>query len=195
MSGDFWRYLKLTAITDPQKRAEIMASIHDKLGRVRKPRVHISYEVETEGATVKKELPFVVGVMGDFSGDPTSPLKSLKDRKFVQIDRDNFNSAMARMTPGVNLKVENTLAGDGSEMAVDLKFSNMDDFNPENIVQQVDPLKKLQETRDQLRDLLTKADRSEDLENVLEKVLSDDAALKSVSGDLGVDADAPKENA
>jgi len=168
-----------------------MASIHDKLGRVRKPRVHISYEVETEGAMVKKELPFVVGVMGDFSGDPTSPLKSLKDRKFVQIDRDNFNSAMARMTPGVNLKVENTLAGDGSEMAVDLKFSNMDDFNPENIVQQVDPLKKLQETRDQLRDLLTKADRSEDLENVLEKVLSDDAALKSVSGDLGVDK--PKE--
>jgi len=168
-----------------------MASIHDKLGRVRKPRVHISYEVETEGAMVKKELPFVVGVMGDFSGDPTSPLKSLKDRKFVQIDRDNFNSAMARMTPGVNLKVENTLAGDGSEMAVDLKFNNMDDFNPENIVQQVEPLKKLQETRDQLRDLLTKADRSEDLENVLEKVLSDDAALKSVSGDLGVDA--PKE--
>ena len=165
-----------------------MASIHDKLGRVRKPRVHISYEVETEGATVKKELPFVVGVMGDFSGDPTSPLKSLKDRKFVQIDRDNFNSAMAKMTPGVNLKVENTLAGDGSEMAVDLKFSHMDDFNPENIVQQVDPLKKLQETRDQLRDLLTKADRSEDLENVLEKVLSDADALKAVSSDLGTDA-------
>ena len=165
-----------------------MASIHDKLGRVRKPRVHISYEVETEGATVKKELPFVVGVMGDFSGDPTTPLKSLKDRKFVQIDRDNFNGAMAKMTPGVNLKVENTLAGDGSEMAVDLKFSHMDDFNPENIVQQVDPLKKLQETRDQLRDLLTKADRSEDLENVLEKVLSDADALKAVSSDLGTDA-------
>jgi len=164
-----------------------MASIHDKLGRVRKPRVHISYEVETEGAMVKKELPFVVGVMGDFSGDPTSPLKSLKDRKFVQIDRDNFNGAMARMTPGVNLKVENTLAGDGSEMAVDLKFSSMDDFSPERIVDQVEPLKKLQETRDQLRDLLTKADRSEDLENVLEKVLSNEDNLKSVSGDLGVE--------
>lgn len=168
-----------------------MASIHDKLGRVRKPRVHISYEVETEGATVKKELPFVVGVMGDFSGDPTTPLKSLKDRKFVQIDRDNFNSAMARMTPGVNLKVENTLAGDGSEMAVDLKFSSMDDFSPEKIVQQVDPLKKLQQTRDQLRDLLTKADRSEDLENVLEKVLSNDENLKSMSSELGTDQ--PKE--
>lgn len=169
-----------------------MASIHDKLGRVRKPRVHITYEVETEGAMVKKELPFVVGVMGDFSGDPTTPLKSLKDRKFVQIDRDNFNSAMARMTPGVSLKVENTLAGDGSEMAVDLKFSSMDDFNPENIVQQVEPLKKMQQTRDQLRDLLTKADRSEDLESVLEKVLSNEESLKSVSSELGIED--PKED-
>jgi len=165
-----------------------MASIHDKLGRVRKPRVHISYEVETEGAAVKKELPFVVGVMGDFSGDPTTPLKSLKDRKFIQIDRDNFDSILARMTPGVNLKVENTLAGDGSEMAVDLKFSSMDDFSPESIVNQVDPLKKLQETRDQLRDLLTKADRSEDLESVLEKVLSDNDSLKALSEELGVEA-------
>ncbi|HFE39612.1 MAG TPA: type VI secretion system contractile sheath small subunit [Gammaproteobacteria bacterium] len=170
----------------------MMASIHDKLGRVRKPRVHITYEVETEGAMVKKELPFVVGVMGDFSGDPTTPLKSLKDRKFVQIDRDNFNSAMARMTPGVSLKVENTLAGDGSEMAVDLKFSSMDDFNPENIVQQVEPLKKMQQTRDQLRDLLTKADRSEDLESVLEKVLSNEESLKSVSSELGIED--PKED-
>ena len=129
--------------------------------------------------------------MGDFSGDPTTPLKSLKDRKFVQIDRDNFDSIMARMTPGVNLKVENTLAGDGSEMAVELKFNSMDDFSPEKIVAQVDPLKKLQETRDQLRDLLTKADRSEDLENVLEKVLSNADNLKSISEELGVEA--PKE--
>ncbi len=164
-----------------------MASIHDKLGRVRKPRVHISYEVETEGAAVKKELPFVVGVMGDFSGDPTSPLKPLKDRKYIQIDRDNFDSILSRMTPGVNLKVENTLAGDGSEMAVNLKFNSMGDFSPEAIVNQVDPLKKLQQTRDQLRDILTKADLSEDLENVLEKVLTDDANLKSVSADLGIE--------
>ena len=78
-------------------------SIHDKLKRVRKPRVHITYEVETEGAMVQKELPFVVGVLGDFSGNPTEPLKPLKDRKFVQIDRDNFNDVMARMTPGLEL--------------------------------------------------------------------------------------------
>src|ERR1700694_805786 len=105
-----------------------MPSIHDKLERVRKPRVHISYQVETEGAVVEKELPFVLGVLGDFSGNPTEPLKPLKDRKFIQIDRDNFNDIMARMTPGLNLRVENTLAKDGSELAVQLKFKSMDDF-------------------------------------------------------------------
>src|SRR5436305_12998194 len=83
-------------------------SLQKKLDRVRKPRVHITYDVETEGAAVTKELPFVVGVLGDFSGQPTEPLKPLKDRKFIQIDRDNFNDVMARMTPGLNLKVKNT---------------------------------------------------------------------------------------
>src|SRR3954468_7863567 len=146
-------------------------SINEKLSRVRKPRVHIKYEVETEGASVEKELPFVVGVLGDFCGQPTGPLKPLKDRKFIQIDRDNFNDVMARMTPGLNLKVKNTLKDDGSELGVQLKFGSMDDFNPENVAQQVDPLKKLLETRDKLRDLLTKIDRSEDLEVLLEKVL------------------------
>src|SRR5947209_1673898 len=100
-------------------------SIHNKLERVRKPRVHIKYEVHTGDATVEKELPFVVGVLGDFSGNPTTPLKPLKDRNFIQIDRDNFNEVMARMTPGVNLKVENTLKGDGSEMGVQLKFNSI----------------------------------------------------------------------
>ena len=95
-----------------------MVSMHDKLKKVRKPRVHITYDVETEGAMETKEIPFVVGVMGDFSGDPTEPLKSLKDRKFVQIDRENFDDVMRRMTPGVNMKVKNTLKGDDSEMAV-----------------------------------------------------------------------------
>jgi type VI secretion system protein ImpB len=160
-------------------------SIHNKLERVRKPRVHLMYEVETNGAMVTKELPFVVGVLGDFSGTPTEPLKPLKDRKFVQIDRDNINEVMARMTPGVNLKVENTLKGDGSEMAVPLKFGAMDDFSPEKIVQQVEPLKKLQETRDKLRDLLTKVDRSEDLEELLAKVMQNQDELKKLQGELG----------
>ena len=160
-------------------------SIHDKLKRVRPPRVHITYDVETEGAVVQKDLPFVVGVLGDFSGDPTEPLKPLKDRKFVQIDRDNFNDVMARMTPGLNLKVENTLKGDGSEMGVQLKFKSLDDFEPANVVKQVDPLRKLLETRDKLRDLLTKVDRSEDLENILEQVLENTDQLKKLSAELG----------
>jgi len=170
-----------------------MASIHDKLGRVRKPRVHISYEVETEGGTVTKELPFVVGVMGDFSGDPTQPLKPLKDRKFVQIDRDNFDSVMARMNPGLKMKVENTLAGDGSEMAVDLKFNSMADFEPESVVGQVEPLQKLRETRDRLRDLMTKVDRSEDLEALLEKVLKNQGDLDKLSAELGLNESGKEE--
>jgi type VI secretion system protein ImpB len=155
-----------------------MASIHDKLQRVRRPRVHITYAVETEGAVVQKELPFVVGIVGDFSGNPTEPLKPLKDRKFVQIDRDNINEVMARMTPGLSLKVDNTLTSDGSQMAVDLKFRSMDDFDPGSVVDQVEPLRKLLETRNKLRDLMTKVDRSEDLESLLEQVLQNDEELK-----------------
>jgi type VI secretion system protein ImpB len=161
------------------------SSIHDKLERVRKPRVHITYQVETEGAMVEKELPFVVGVLGDFSGNPTQPLKPLKDRKFIQIDRDNFNEIMARMTPGLNIKVENTLKGDGSEMAVGLKFNSMDDFEPGNVVKQVEPLRKLLETRDKLRDMLTKVDRSEDLESLLERVLQNSEDLKKLQAEMG----------
>lgn len=163
-------------------------SVHDKLKRVRKPRVHITYEVETEGAVVVKELPFVVGVLGDFSGNPTEKLKPLKDRKFVQIDRDNINDVMKRMTPGLNLKVKNTLKGDDSDMSVQLKFESMDDFEPASVVKQVDPLRKLLETRDKLRDLLTKVDRSEDLENLLEGVLKNTDELKRLAGELGVSA-------
>ena len=163
------------------------ASVHDKLNRVRKPRVHITYEVETEGAQVERELPFVVGVMGDFSGDPTQPLRPMGERKFIQIDRDNFNDVMARMTPGVKLKVDNTLAGDGSQMAVDLKFNSMDDFEPAKIVDQVPALKALMETRNKLRDLMSKVDRSEDLENLLEQVLKNEDELKTLSGQLGLD--------
>jgi type VI secretion system protein ImpB len=162
------------------------ASIHDKLARVRKPRVHITYEVETEGAVVEKELPFIVGVVGDFSGNPTQPLKPLKDRKFIQIDRDNFNEVMQRMTPGVNMRVDNTLKGDGSQFGVSLSFSSIEDFEPGRVVQQVDPLRKLLETRDKIRDLLSKVDRSEDLEGILERVLQNTDELKKLGSELGV---------
>jgi len=162
-------------------------SIHGKLNRVRKPRVHISYEVETDGAQIERELPFVVGVMGDFSGDPTVPLKPIAERKFTAIDRDNFNDVMARMAPGLNLKVDNTLADDGSMMAVNLKFNSIDDFDPARVVDQVPALKSLLETRNKLRDIMSKADRSDELEGLLEKVLQNEAELKALSGQLGLD--------
>ena len=167
-------------------------SIHDKLKRVRKPRVHITYDVETNGAVQEKEIPFVMGVMGDYSGDNTENKKTLKDRKFSQVDRDNFNEVMHNIAPQVNMKVENTLEGDGSEMSVSLDFKNMEDFEPQNIVEKVDPLKKLMETRNKLRDLLTKADRSEDLENLLEEVLSSTDALAALQGELGTDEEDKK---
>lgn len=163
-----------------------MNSVHDKLKRVRKPRVHITYEVETEGAVEDKELPFVVGVMGDFSGHPTKKLKALKDRKFVNIDRDNINDVMKQMNPGLNIRVENTLKGDGSEMGVQLKFESMEDFEPARVAQQVEPLKNLLTTRDKLRDLLTKVDLSDDLETVLEDVLKNTDDLQKLSGELGL---------
>ena len=160
-------------------------SIHDKLKRVRKPRVHITYDVETNGAVAEKEIPFVMGVMGDYSGDNTNK-KPLKDRKFSSIDRDNFNEVLRNVAPKVQMKVENTLEGDGSEISVDMDFKSMEDFEPHKVVENVEPLKKLLETRNKLRDLLTKADRSEDLETVLEEVLSNSEAMTALSGELGV---------
>lgn len=164
-------------------------STQQKLSRVRKPRVHITYDVETEGAVVQKELPFVVGVVGDFSGDPTEPLKPLRDRKFIQIDRDNFNDVLARMTPGLKLKVDNTLADDGSQLPVELAFKSIEDFEPSAVVAQVEPLRKLLETRNKLRDLASKIDRSDELEGLLEKVLQDSGQLNQLSSELGVDTE------
>ena len=161
------------------------ASVHDKLARVRKPRVHITYEVETEGAQIVRELPFV---MGDFSGDPTAPLQSMTDRKFVQIDRDNFNDVMARMNPGLKMRVDNKLTEEGGQMAVDLKFNAIEDFEPARVAQQVPALRALMETRAKLRDLMSKVDRSEELEGLLEKVLQNENELKTLSGQLGLES-------
>ena len=161
-------------------------SIHDKLKRVRKPRVHITYDVETNGALDKKEIPFVMGVMGDYSGDNTETKKQLKDRKFSQIDRDNINEVMSNISPQLSMKVDNTLANDGSEMQVNLNFKTMEDFEPHRVVAQVESLSKLMEARNKLRDILTKADRSEKLEELLEDVLSSTESFKSISDELGV---------
>ena len=162
------------------------ASIHDKLNRVRKPRVHITYDVETEGAQIVRELPFVVGVLGDFSGDPTQPLRPLGERKFIQIDRDNFDDVMKRLTPGLQLRVESKLGGDGGTMPVDLRFNSIEDFEPARVLDQVPSLKALLDTRNRLRDLMSKADRSEELEKLLETVLKNPGDLDKLSSELGM---------
>ncbi|MGF1725738.1 type VI secretion system contractile sheath small subunit [Photobacterium nomapromontoriensis] len=161
-----------------------MGSIHGKLSRVRKPRVHITYDVETEGASLKKELAFVVGVMGDFAGQNVDALKPIKDRRFIQIDRDNFDDVLNRMNPKLKFRVDNKLTADDTQLDVNLTFSSMADFEPAAIVNQVEPLRKLMETRNKLRDLMTKVDRSEDLENLLETVLNNTADLQKLSDEL-----------
>lgn len=163
-------------------------SIHGKLQRVRRPRVHIKFDVELEDGVPMNELPFVVGVMGDFSGDATKELPKLKDRKFIEIDRDNFDEVLKRQNVGLNLRVENTLADDGSEMPVQLKFESMDDFSPANVAEQVPALKKLLETRSKLNELLTKVDLSDDLEKLLGQILQNTEDQKSLATDLGIEA-------
>src|SRR5271166_5666227 len=158
-------------------------SIQRVLQKIRPPRVRISYDVQIGNATEKKELPFVVGVMGDFSGDPTQPLKSLADRKFIEISRDNFDAVLNRMTPGLNLRVKNTLEDDGTEMAVQLKFQSMMDFEPARIVEQIKPLKELMEARRKLTELKTKVDLAPNLENHLQELLSNPDKLKKAASD------------
>src|ERR1700693_100870 len=117
-------------------------STQHKLDRVRSPRVHITYDVETGGAIELKELPFVVGVLGDFTGQPTEPLPKLKERKFIEVNPDNFDSVLEGMKPHLAFSVENKLAesADAPQLKVDLHFKNMDDFEPENVAKQVKPL-------------------------------------------------------
>lgn len=157
--------------------------------RVRKNRVSITYDVETNGAVETRELPFVVGVIGDFAGNkPEGKRQPMEEREFAQIDKDNFNTVMGRIAPELSIKVDNTLSdaeGD-SELQVDLKFRTMKDFEPEQIVSQVEPLRKLLETRNNLKVLLSKADRSKDLEKLLQDVLQDTDALSSLSKELGL---------
>ena len=146
------------------------------------------------------DLPFVIGVMGDFSGDPRGELKSLDDRKFTQIDRNNFDEVLRKMQPGLDLRVENTLEGDDSELAVSLNFESMDDFDPTNVAKQIPALKSLLDTRGKLRDLITKIDRSPELEKLLTQVLQNQDDLTKLSSELGIGgggdaapADAPAE--
>ncbi|HSK73451.1 MAG TPA: type VI secretion system contractile sheath small subunit [Pyrinomonadaceae bacterium] len=161
-------------------------SLQHKIDRVRPPRVQITYDVEVGGAIELKELPFVVGVMGDFVGKPEDPLPPLKERKFVEIDPDNFNQVLAGMKPRLAYSVENKLQNDGSRLGVDLNFSNIEDFEPDSVVQQVEPLRKLVEARKKLADLRSKMDGNEKLENILEDIISSSDKQKELSNALGL---------
>jgi type VI secretion system protein ImpB len=162
-------------------------SAQKKLDKVRKPRIHITYDVETEGGTEKKELAFVAGVMGDYTGNaPTKEKKSLKERSFIEVDADNFDDVMERLGPGVRCKVDNVLEEGNKEMAVELTFNKMEDFEPINIAKQVPALKSLLDARQQLEELLAKADLSQNLEEVLEEVLKNNEKLESLVNELSV---------
>jgi len=161
-------------------------SIQQKISRIRPPRVHISYEVETGGAIEMKELPFVIGVLGDFSGKPTDPLPRVRDRKFVEIDRDNFDGVLAGMKPRLQMGVENKLNDNGGKLAVELNFRSMEDFEPDQVVQQVEPLRRLVEARRNLSDLLAKMDGNDKLGELLEDVLNNADAQKQLGDALGV---------
>ncbi len=168
-------------------------SLQHKIDRVRPPRVQITYDVEIGDAIELKELPFVIGVMGDFVGKPEEPLPVFKERKFVEIDPDNFNQVLAGMKPRLSYSVENKLQDDGSKLGVELKFTNIEDFEPDNLVQQVEPLRKLVEARQKLSDLRSKMDGNEKLENILEDIISNSDKQKELSSALGIENSGKEE--
>lgn len=153
-------------------------SIQKRLQRIRPPRVQLTYDVEIGDAIEQKEIPFVVGVMGDFSGNSENPLPKLKDRKFVNVDMDNFDDVMEAMAPRAVFRAKNTLSEKGGEFGVDLTFKSIDDFRPESVVQQVEPLRKLLEARTKLSDLRNKLAGNDKLEDVLNDVLSNTENLQ-----------------
>lgn len=162
-------------------------SLQHKLDRVRAPRVHITYDVEIGDAIEMKEIPFVVGVLADLSGKPDEPLPKLKSRKFVEIDRDNFDTVLQGMKPRLAMKVDNKLAGDDTKLGVELRFKSIDDFHPERVVEQVEPLRKLVEARTRLSELLGKLDGNDKLDELLRDVLTNTEALEKLGKEAGIE--------
>jgi type VI secretion system protein ImpB len=163
------------------------------LSRVRPPRVQITYDVETLGSIQKKELPFIVGVLADLSGKPETPLPKLKERKFVEIDRDNFDDVLEAIEPRIAMQVPNRLQpGSDENLNVALTFRKMEDFNPDQIVNQIAPLKKLFDARKRLNDLLAKLDGNDDLDGLLSEILADTGEQTRLRADLKAIADGSK---
>jgi type VI secretion system protein ImpB len=164
-------------------------STQHKLDRVRSPRVHITYDVEVGGAIELKELPFVVGVLGDFTGQPEQPLPKLKERKFVEVNPDNFDSVLDGMKPHLSFAVENKLSEepDAPNLKVDLHFKSMEDFEPENVARQVKPLKELLDLRTRLSDLRGSLQGNEKLEELLLESVGNTEKLEKLKGEMGKD--------
>ena len=161
--------------------------VQKKLERVRPPRVHISYDVETGGAIEMKELPFVMGVLGDFTGQPAEPLAKLKDRKFVEVNPDNFDDVLASMKPHLAFTVENKLSEDANagKIGVDLHFKSMDDFSPDAVARQVKPLRELLELRTKLADLRGNLQGNDKLDEILQATLQDAEKMKKLKEEVG----------
>jgi type VI secretion system protein ImpB len=159
-------------------------SVHRKLERVRPPRVHITYDVETGDAIQMKELPFVMGVLADLSGQPADPLPRLKDRKFVEVTPDNFDDVLKKMAPHLAFKVDNKLSGEAGKIGVDLKFESLDDFAPDRVAQQVEPLRKLLELRQQLADLRGSLQGNDKLDEILQATINDADRLGKLKSEI-----------
>lgn len=168
-------------------------SLQKKLSRVRPPRVHITYDVETGGAIEKREIPFVVGVMADLAGQPDKPLPPLRDRKFVEVDKDNFDRVMGQVNPRLAFKVDNKLSEDDTRLGVELKFKSMNDFEPTAVAKQVPPLRRLLELRSALHNLRTSMIGNEKLEALLQDVLVNHESLQRISAEAGSQSGEQKE--
>jgi type VI secretion system protein ImpB len=162
-------------------------SVQKKLQRIRPPRVQLTYDVEVGDGKEIKELPFVVGVLGDFSAASEVEKTKLKDKKFINVDLENIDEVMESLAPRANFQVENTISEEGGRMGVDLTFKSMEDFRPESIVQQVDPLRKLVEARERLTDLRNKISNNERLEDLLDEVLQSTEQVRQLSKEAGVE--------
>lgn len=156
-------------------------SVQKKLQRIRPPRVQLTYDVEVGDSKEIKELPFVVGVLGDFSAASELEKTKLKDKKFINVDLDNIDEVMQSLAPRAAFQVENTLTEEGGRMSVDLTFNAVQDFRPENVVQQVDPLRKLVEARERLTDLRNKISNNERLEDLLDEILKNTDQVRKLS--------------
>ena len=162
-------------------------STQQKLSRVRPPRVHITYDVEVGDAIENKEIPFVMGVLGDFTGNPEQPLPKLKERKFVEITPDNFDTVLEGMKPHLSFAVENKLSDDpeAANLKIDLKFRKFDDFEPANVAKQVKPLKELLDLRTRLSDLRGSLQGNDKLEELLLEAVGNTEKLDKLKGEIG----------